>query len=79
MKNIEDILSKGKWHFILVHGLLRFGITFFVLMIFWDYFANGEFLTERFLRHIILGIFSGLTWSAIMWFYFNKKAGNQTQ
>ena len=35
--------TTGKWRFILLHGVLGWGVPFFLLMLAWDYFEQGGF------------------------------------
>jgi len=63
--NWGRVRQQGVWRFILVRGLLAFGLTFGALSFVIDYFLSSQpFDIIKFCARVIVG---GLVFGALMW------------
>ncbi|WOT04524.1 hypothetical protein [Shewanella youngdeokensis] len=70
---LEKVLAKGKWHFVLFHGVLRWGVLTALLFCVFKYVthAHCSWLTIK-LAFITFPL-AGMVWGAFMWWYLNRK------
>lgn len=69
----EPTREKGKANYILIHGVLLFGIPMLIFMSFiTNPFANGLF-SAAVLVHCMVWLVAGLVYGLIMWHWFEYR------
>ena len=59
--------KKGKFHFVLIHGILSFGLPMFVVMAFISKPFIDGFSSETAIAHFITWPLAGLIFGVIVW------------
>jgi phosphate/sulfate permease len=70
---LEKIIAKGKWHYIIVNGVLGWGVSTAVLFSLFQSFTSEQFFTDVIGLSIILFPLAGVGWGLFIWFYINKQ------
>ncbi|MBT5268904.1 MAG: hypothetical protein HOL70_05595 [Candidatus Marinimicrobia bacterium] len=73
LKKWSEIRKKGKWNYIINHGILRFGLsTWVMILIYFWLFQPSELRLTFTLVSLITFPLAGLAWGRWMWFYLEK-------
>jgi hypothetical protein len=70
---LEKIIAKGKWHYIIVNGVLGWGVSTAVLFSLIQSFTSEESFADAIGLSIMLFPLAGVGWGLFMWFYINKQ------
>jgi len=76
MRKWEDIRKMGKWRFVFVQGVLRWGISFGILFSLMRYFLNGE-PVGNLLWPVPIYLGGGAVWGIWVWDRNEKKYANK--
>ncbi|NQT63803.1 MAG: hypothetical protein HQ556_12645 [Candidatus Marinimicrobia bacterium] len=72
-KKWAEIREKGKWNYIFNYGIIRFGLsTWVIMMVYFWFFQPFEGLLIFTLVSLITFPLAGLVWGRWMWFYLEK-------
>ncbi len=75
-ERLNNIITKGKWHYILVHGVLLWGVSTAILFsIIWHFIGLSGFNTII-LPSLLLFPLGGVLWGLIMWFIIKREHSN---
>ena len=70
---LEKLIAKGKWHYVIVHGVLGWGIsTAFLATLIQTYISGSPFM-EQISTALVIYPIGGLALGSFMW----MKANNQ--
>ena len=72
-QKLHKIISKGKWNFILLKGVVVWGLLTAVFSNAIQYYNNGGIYPENMWLSFIIFPIGGLAWGHYMWLYFNNK------
>lgn len=70
---LEKIISKGKWNYIIFHGVIGWGVTTAVLFSLLQSFTGEANFLEVLGPSLLLFPLGGVGWGAFMWSNFNKQ------
>ena len=73
LDKLSKIASKGKWHYILFHGAIGWGVTTAVLFSLLQSFISEVEFTDNIWLALIIFPLGGIGWGAFMWSYYQKK------
>ena len=73
LNKLEKVISKGKWHYIIIHGVIGWGVTTAVLFSLLQSFTGETSFTEAIGLSLIMFPVGGIAWGFFMWFYYNKQ------
>ncbi len=73
LKKWAKIREKGKWNYIFNHGIIRFGLsTWAIMMVYFWFFQPSELRLTFILVSLITFPLAGLVWGRWMWYYLEK-------
>ena len=67
-------VNPGKTRYILIHGVLGWGLLTASLFSIWTFFTKGNITTAEIVVAFVLFPISGLFWGASMWSRLKRKA-----
>jgi phosphate/sulfate permease len=73
LSKLEKIIAKGQWHYIIVHGVLGWGVSTAVLFSLFQSVTSEQSFTDAIGLSMILFPIGGVGWGLFMWFYINKQ------
>ncbi len=71
-ERLARIIGKGKLHFILVRGVLRWGLVSATLVGTWEFFSKGRTAKEVVMPFIVLPPI-GILWGEWMWHWVQRR------
>lgn len=75
----EQLMAKGKWHYIFFHGVLGWGVTTAVLFSLAQYYFNEVSFVDSLKLSMVIFPIGGVFWGAFMWWFFKKfQSKNQS-
>lgn len=72
-QKLKNLISKSRWNFILVRGVITWGVMTAILFTAIQYYQAGGQFPERTWLYFITFPLGGLAWGHFMWLYFNNK------
>ena len=75
MKNdrLSKIVAKGKWHYILIHGVCFWGISGAVFVVAIEFIFNKGVSKADVVFPFVTFPPAGILWGAFMWTFFKKR------
>ena len=70
---LAKLIARGKWHFILVRGVLGWGVLTAALYSMFMFFTVKDCNAGRVLVAFILFPVGGIFWGAFMWWFFRRR------
>jgi hypothetical protein len=67
------LISKGKWNYILRHGVVGWGVMTAALFSLFQYYFGGEDFWSTAKFSFIAFPIGGIGWGAFMWWFLNKE------
>src|SRR6266540_6641388 len=72
-KRLEEIIARGKMRYILLYGVLGWGLSTAALGTCWSYYTNEKMSTADVVRPFVIFSMGGVLWGAFMWSFIQKK------
>ena len=70
---LDKVMAKGKWHYIILHGVIGWGISTAVLFSLLQSFTGEAAFIDVIGLSLILFPLGGVGWGVFMWSHFNKQ------
>jgi hypothetical protein len=78
IEKIRSVLSKGKWNYVLKHGLLLWGIPMAIIMnLFFIFISGFGFSWNTAIFTAIISLIGGFLFGLWNWKILNKKVNSQ--
>ncbi len=78
-QQLQSIMQKGKWHYIIVHGMLCWGLGTAVLFSLLMFFFNEQPFWNTLLKSLIMFPLGGIVWGSIMWNIIIRAVASKTR
>ncbi len=72
-QRLEKLLSRGRWYFVLVRGVLFFGVGTAVLLTAWEYWQEGKPFLESLIERLPVFLLSGIFFGLFLWYHLNRQ------
>ncbi len=66
-QKLQSTFLKGKWHFIIVHGVIGWGLLTAILFSIVNYLTNDTQFLEGMDNYFIIFPIGGIAWGYAMW------------
>ena len=70
---LASIVGLGKWRYILLYGVLGWGLSTAALVTFISYFLKEKMSTAGMVRPFFILPLAGIFWGMFMWSFLKKK------
>lgn len=68
---LSQTISKGKWHYIIMHGVIGWGITTAVLFSIFQVYTGTSSFMQQIVPALLIFPLAGAAWGAFMWSRIN--------
>jgi hypothetical protein len=73
-KRLKEIIKKGKWNFVLIDGMLRWGIIMTIFFLLFQKFVfNWEIDSFTIISTLVIFLIGGLVWGLWVWNRIEKQ------
>ncbi|WP_148300738.1 hypothetical protein [Shewanella marina] len=70
---LSQTISKGKWHYILMHGVIGWGIPTAVLFSIFQSYGDTTSFMQQIKPALLIFPLAGTAWGALMWSRINTQ------
>ncbi|GGW64009.1 hypothetical protein [Alishewanella tabrizica] len=72
-EKLKAVIQKGKWSYVLKHGVLGWGVLTAILWSAIMHFIGSIPFTESIFLALVLFSIGGVFWGLCMWFFINRE------
>jgi len=70
---IEAILKKGKARYVILNGIIGWGLFSAILFIIWTHFTKSQMTPSDIIIPFVVFPAGGICWGLSMWHYFKRR------
>lgn len=78
-QKLDDLLAKGKWRYIFLHGVLGWGLITAVLFSAIMFWLNGSTSPQNIAINFLLFSIGGIFWGLFSWRILNRRGQTSSQ